>query len=477
MYHNFQDVSAHPIPLWLKQAKFGIYTHWGVYSVPACGPNGTWYPRFMYMPGTPQYEYHQTHYGPSHGYKDFIPMFTGEKFDPDEWAELFEHSGAKFAGPVGEHHDGFSMWDTQYSKWNCCNMGPKRDVVGLLEQSIKRRGMKFFVALHHAENWFFFPKSPGLDTSNPSYSGLYSLPHQNPKDLWQSEFEKMEKPPSQLLDLWLNKTKEVIDRYSPDLLWFDSGLRFIQESYKEEMACYYYNQEQSWEKEVCIIYKHNDLPPGCGLVDIEVGRLGELAYHNWITDSTVDSAEGWSYIKNASYKQPETLVHYLIDNVSKNGGLLLNVGPKANGEIPQEAKYLLREMGDWLAVNGEGIYGTIPWAVYGEGPSQFTKQGPYGGFGEQEIVRFTKEDIRYTVKDNCLYAIILSPACGEVVLKKPAEVLYPDEIRVVTLLGSDRPCPYRLDSRGLMITLPDTPPCRYAVTVKIERNIPPFPGK
>ena len=177
---SWNSLRVHQTPQWLRDAKFGIYTHWGIYSVPAHGPNGTWYPYFMYREGSPQYEYHLKTYGhPSKfGYKDFIPMFTAEKFDPDEWAELFTQAGAKFAGPVGEHHDGFAMWDTRYSEWNAAKMGPRRNVVGELEKAIRKQDMRFMVALHHAENWWFFPHwRPEFDTSDPRYSGLYGQLH------------------------------------------------------------------------------------------------------------------------------------------------------------------------------------------------------------------------------------------------------------------------------------------------------------
>jgi len=177
---TWYSLRKHLTPQWFKDAKFGIYTHWGVYAVPACGPNATWYPYNMYREGTPQYEYHvKTYGGPEKfGYKDFIPMLTGEKFDPDEWAELFKKAGAQFAGPVGEHHDGFCMWDTQYSEWSAARMGPKRDVVGELEKAIRKQGMRFMVALHHAANWWFFPHwKKEFDVSDPRYAGLYGELH------------------------------------------------------------------------------------------------------------------------------------------------------------------------------------------------------------------------------------------------------------------------------------------------------------
>lgn len=254
-------------------------------GVPATGPNVTWYPYNMYREGTPQYDYHCKTYGhPSKfGYKDFIPMFTAEHFDADAWAELFKKSGAQFAGPVAEHHDGFAMWETKYSEWNAARMGPKQDIVAKLEKAIRNQGMRFMMALHHAENWWFFPHwRKEFDTSNPQYSGLYGPLHntdwpdlppaQNPKQA-ENEWGNMDRPNQAFLDLWLNKTKEVIDNFQPDLLWFDFGLKFVQEHYKREMLAYYYNQAAAWGKEVAVTYKWHDLPPGSGIVDLELGRF------------------------------------------------------------------------------------------------------------------------------------------------------------------------------------------------------------
>ncbi len=475
---TWNSLRTHPTPQWFQDAKFGIYTHWGLYAVPARGPNATWYPYNMYREGTPQYEYHLSTYGhPSKfGYKDFIPMFTAEKFDPDEWAELFRQSGAQFAGPVGEHHDGFAMWDTRYSEWNAARMGPQRDVVGELEKAIRQQGLRFMVALHHAENWWFFPHwRAEFDTSDPRYAGLYGEPHnlewaqQKPTaEKMTSEWELQEKPSQGFLDMWLNKTKEVIDKYQPDLLWFDFAIRWIQEHYKREMLAYYYNQADERGKEVVVTYKWHDLVPGAGVIDLELGRFDTLTYHDWITDTTVDDGHGWGYLKETNYKSLRTLIHYLIDNVSKNGYLLLNVGPKPNGELPQQAKELLVGIGHWLAVNGEAIYGTTPWLTYGEGPTQMTKAGY---FMEDQEVRYTAQDIRFTAKDDVLYAICLGWPDGALTIQS-LKNLYPAEITSVSLLGSDATLDWSLTPEGMRILPPAEKPGEHAYVFKIARGRP-----
>jgi len=476
---SWNSLKTHVTPTWFQDAKFGIYTHWGIYSVPACGPNGTWYPYNMYREGTPQYEHHVKIYGhlSKFGYKDFIPMFKAEKFDPDEWAELFKKAGAQFAGPVGEHHDGFSMWDSQVNEWNVAKMGPKRDVVGELERAIRKQDMRFMVALHHAANWWFFPHwKKDYDSSDSRYVGLYGPPHNlewtknmpEVKDR-KNEWQLQDKPSKEFLDKWLAKIREVIDKYQPDMLWFDFGLNFVQEHYKRESLAYYYNQAEEWGKDVVVTYKWHDLASGCGVVDLELGSFDQLTYHVWITDTTVDDGGGWSYLHDAKYKTATSLVHYLVDNVSKNGLMLLNVGPKPNGEIPEEAKEVLLEMGRWLEVNGEAIYGTTPWMVYGEGPTRMTKSGM---FSEKEEVQYAAEDIRFTVKDGTLYAICLGWPGDETTIKSMAEKLYDSEIKSVKMLGVDEVLPWKMTKEGLKIKTPTRKPCEHAYVFKIERKRP-----
>ncbi len=268
---SWNSLKNHKTPQWLKDGKFGIYTHWGVYAVPAQGPNGTWYASNVYKdPNGNARKYHEATYGPleKFGYKDFIPMFTGENFNADEWADLFQKAGARFAGPVAEHHDGFAMWDTKYSEWNAAKMGPGRDVVGELSIAIKKRDMKFVTAFHHAEQWFYFPVwDERYDCGDPKYSGLYGPIH--PKGAL---------PDKAFLDKWEGKIIEVIDKYDPDFLWFDFGLRLITDSYKQDMLAYFYNYAEAQKKEVVVSYKGHDLPPGAGLLDWEMSQESKLTY-------------------------------------------------------------------------------------------------------------------------------------------------------------------------------------------------------
>ena len=387
------------IPEWLRDGKFGIYTHWGPYAVHAYGSNTTWYSFGLYADaGSPARKHFEKTFGkltPTFGYKDLIPKFTAEKFDADEWAELFQKAGAKFAGPVAEHHDGFAMWPTKYSEWNAAKMGPKRDVVGEFAAAVRKRDMKFVTAFHHAANWFFFPVTDErYDTGDPKNSGLYGQRHE-PGAMRNQEF----------IDEWYNKIIEVIDGYSPDFIWFDFALDSIPEGYVKDFLAYYYNHATKKNKEVVVTYKGNDLVPATGVRDLELGQEPGLTYHEWITDSTVDDRGAWGFANDLIFKPPNRVIDNLVDRVSKNGYLLLNVGPKPDGTIPDEARKLLLEMGAWLDVNGEAIYGTSPWIIAGEGPTNLGAATAIG-FNERDTA-YTSEDIRFTVKGDTIYATFL----------------------------------------------------------------------
>jgi alpha-L-fucosidase len=425
----------------------------------------------MYRPGTPQYEYHlQTYGGPEKfGYKDFIPLFTAQRFDPDEWAEQFQRSGAQYAGPVAEHHDGFAMWDTLTGEWNAARMGPRRDVVALLAESIRRQGLRFLTAFHHAENWWFYPHwQAAYDTSDPRYAGLYGEAHNLAGPLSAEGFFNQDPPSRAFLERWQARLLEVVERFRPDLIWFDFGLRGVPDHYKMEFLAEYFNRAEKTGQEVVVTYKDYDLAPGAGVVDLELGRMTGLTYNDWITDSTVDAGEAWGYIQEAEYKTPTTVIHYLIDNVSKNGHLLLNIGPKPDGTFPDAAKTILSELGAWLKLNGEAIYGTTPWVTFGEGPHQINRGG---AFNEKEVPQFDAQDVRFTTRDHFLYAILLGVPDGPVRIEALRR-LYGPEIQSVRMLGIDQELSWSLNDQGMTIQPPPVQPDQPAVVIKIERGHP-----
>jgi alpha-L-fucosidase len=325
--------------------------------------------------------------------------------------------------------------------------------------------MKFVTAFHHAENWFFFPTTDKrYDTSDPRYAGLYGASHE-PGALPTKEF----------LDRWKAKVVEVIDNYDPDLIWFDFGLRLIQENYKKQLLAYYFNKAVSRRKEVAVTYKNHDLVPGVGTLDLELGQERVLTYYDWITDSTVDDQGAWGYVTDAKFKSVDNLVDNLVDRVSKNGYLLLNVGPKPDGTIPEEAKQRLLGLGDWLRINGEAIYGTTPWLIAGEGPTELEKTGP---FNEKNDLQYTAADIRFTAKDNLLYAIALDWPGEKILITSLAPKgtnwtgLYPSEIASIKMLGSDQPLKWEMTKDGVSVETPKIKPCDYAYSFKITRKDP-----
>jgi len=451
---NWESLSRHKVPQWFKDAKFGIYTHWGVYSVPAFG--NEWYPRNMYRKDSREHKHHVATYGPlsKFGYKDFIPMFKAEKFDADEWAELFVQAGAKFAGPVAEHHDGFSMWASKVNRWNVAAMGPKRDITGELVAALRKRGLKIITSFHHAFNiQGYYPTVEGTDTADPAYADLYG------------KF----KDPKVAHERWLAKIKEVIDAYQPDQIWFDFGLGKIPDEYKLRMAAYYYNHEAEWGRELIITRKHNHLPEGVGVLDIERGKMDRLAEFLWQTDDSV-ATNTWGYTEQIHLKDAEELIHELIDIVSKNGVLLLNVAPKSDGTISDDQKQLLLEIGKWLKVNGQAIYGTRTWRIHGEGPRLYDR-GRGLGRSARGQVRFTGEDIRFTRKGQTLYAICLGWPGKRMSLSSLIVKSAPVSAKV-TLLGYPKPLTYSVEDGRLTVAVPNLSPaqrpCRYAYSFKLE---------
>lgn len=462
---TWNSLHQYTMPAWLRKAKFGIYTHWGIYSVPSYGSNGTWYGHKMYNKELPEHRYHVETYGDckNFGYKDFIPMFKAEKFDADEWAETFKNAGAQFAGPVAIHHDNFAMWNSTVNPWNSMAMGPERDVTGELEKAIKGQGLRFITTFHHAANWWFFPKSAEFDTVDPAAEMLYSRR--------QSENEYFD---DKYLQDWYGQIIEVIDKYDPDMLWFDFGLGRIPERYRKHFLAYYYNKAHEAGKEVTVAYKKfggtgYNLSALAGLYDLEVGKMNELTPFPWLSDTCIDSGPRgcWSHVQNIGYKSSERLIHNLIDRVSKNGYLLLNVGPRADVTIPEPARECLRDIGKWLAINGEAVFGTVPWLSYGEGPTK-TEGGSH--FNEDNELRLTAHDIRYTCKDDAVYVTALGRP-GEV-LTCPSMAkrnqLHENDIVSIEMLGGDGThLAWKLNQDGLHIDVPAQVPSKVAVSFKI----------
>ncbi len=460
-------------PAWFQDAKLGIYFHWGVYSVPAFGDE--WYPSRMFYEQNKEFKHHLEKYGhPSEfGYHDFVPMFKAEYFDPEEWADLFQKAGARFAGLVAEHHDGFSMWDSSITPWNSMDKGPRRDIAGELAAAFRKSNLKFITTFHHARNLQRFQRETDkngnvvyLNSHYPFFEGMPTSSSDNELKYLYGNI-----PESQWLEeVWLGKLKEVIDRYHPDIIWFDSWLDQIPEEYQKEFCAYYLNDAEKLGKEVVIVRKQEDLPLEISVDDLEKSRKNRLEEKTWMTDETV-STGSWCYTEGLEIKPTEDILHVLIDIVSKNGVLLLNISPKADGTIPEDQRNVLLGIGQWLASYGEAIYGTRPWYDFGEGPTR-EPEGHYENHAEFLKIRYTTDDIRYTTSNGVIYASILGqPETGkEYLLKAFAADALPEELSIqrVSLLGSDVAVRWTEEEQGLRIKIPECRTDEMAVVIKIE---------
>ena len=434
------------VPAWFNEAKFGLFMHWGPYSVPAY--HNEWYEKHMYA----QYRaWHTEHFGPhdNFGYKDFLPRFTAEKFNPVAWAELFQKSGARFVIPTAQHHDNFALWDSAVTPFNAKKIGAHRDLIGDLAKAVRARGLKFGVSNHGIENFQFINppadlladlKSKKADLFDPAWADFYNVADRSDAAL------------QKFLVNWYERNVELIDNYQPDILWFDNGvdIRYL-DPLKLRIAAYYYNRAATWGKEVSLSTKKAAYAPSGkntetigSIIDFEkIGARSPAGIRTgaWQVDEPIGST--WGYTSDMTVAGPATIIAKLADTVSKNGTLLLNLSPRADGTIPQAQQDTLLAIGAWLALNGEAIYGTHNWKTFGSGGAR-SAPGPH---------------IRYTVRGENLYAIIIG-AWPTAPLTLAA--LATEKITKVELLGSPTTVTFTHDSAGLTVTLPATASASHA---------------
>ncbi|MEV5848531.1 alpha-L-fucosidase [Streptomyces sp. NPDC051985] len=443
-------------PEWFKDAKFGIYFHWGVFSVPAY--DSEWYPRNMYDSGSKANKHHIATYGdpsvwPFHNFingaddlagnhVEFAPKLksAGGNFDPAEWAQLFVDAGARFAGPVSEHHDGFSMWDSQVNEWNSVAKGPGLNLLKLFIDAIRAKDLKLLVAMHHAYNFTgYYEYAPAqTDASLKKLYGQLSSAEEN--------------------QLWYDKLKEVIDLAEPDILWQDWRLDHVDETQRLDFLSYYYNQAAEWGREVVATYK-DGLDSHGEVYDFERGGPADLTAPYWLTDDSISSSS-WCYTTGIGYYSTQQMLHALIDRVSKNGNMLLNIAPMADGTIPQGQKDILLAIGDYLGRFGESIYDTRAWTAYGEGPTKM------GGGSFTTPTAGTAQDIRFTrdKANTVLYATVLGwPGSSLTVKTLNSARIDVSSLASAKLLGSTAGNYISLatptqDATGLTVTLPSSAP-------------------
>jgi len=438
------------VPDWFVGAKFGLFMHWGLYAVPA--HHNEWYEKHMYGA---EAKWHEEHFGPQDkfGYKDFIPMFTQEKFNADEWAELFKNSGARFVIPTAQHHDNFAMWDSKVTPYNAKQRGPKRDLIGELCKAVRKQGLKFGVSNHGIENFQFInPPAAMLEKMKAEKADLF-----DPK--WVDFYNVADRSDvacQNFLVNWFERNVELIDKYQPDMLWFDNGVdqRYL-DPLKLKVAAYYYNRAKQWGKEVSISTKKAAFAPS-GTNITTIGSILDFEGHIppgirtgvWQVDSKIGST--WGYTTDMRVAGAGSIIATLVDIVSKNGTLLLNLSPKADGTISKEQQETLLGVGNWLRINGEAIYDTHNWIRFAE----------EAGAGNR---------IRFTAKDDALYVIIMGKWPGTSVrLPSLSTSKTPEgKIRSVTLLGAKGQLAFTQDADGLTVTLPLSAPCDYGYTLKI----------
>ncbi len=468
---DWATLNTYEQPQWYKDAKFGIFIHWGVYSVPAA--ENEWYPRNMYIAKEGAYKNFRDHFAKgdeSKGYKDLVPLFRAEHFNAEEWAKVFKDSGAKYVVPVAEHHDGFSMYDSGLSDWTVVKMGPKRDTLGELAKAIRGEGLHFGLSSHRAEHNFFYEGGRRIrsDVNDPKYASLYGPAHQwfEPggddhgmindwtyvSDAWTKD--------------WLARDTELVEKYKPEIVYFDWWIG--QPNFRHavaQFAAFYYNFAIAHGYAGVVDFKDYSLNWKAGVRDFERGQQDHIVADHWQTDTSISNAS-WGYIEHDTFKTPSFLVDQLVDIVSKNGNLLLNFGPRSDGTIPEEVKTTLLEMGTWLKVNGDAIYGTKPWKTFGEGPTQVTG----GAFHDTDTKPYTAEDFRFTAKDAAVYAIGMAcPRDGKATIHALGTAHEGAALAVgnVELLGSTDKVTFTQGADALDVTLPAGASCKYAYALKV----------
>jgi len=445
-------------PEWFRDAKFGIYLHWGVYSV---AERGEWYPRNMYIEGHPDYLDHLKRFGhPSkHGYKDFIPQWKAERWDPDALVSLFKEAGARYFTPCAVHHDNFDLWDSKHNRYNSVNLGPKKDITGLWRKATLEQGLRFGVTTHLERTWSWVQTNKGADRSGPDRGVPYDGHDPEYADFYleaspDADLRHPRNAPERWRSHWATRIKDLIDHYHPDHLYFDGGVPFLGEDNGRtgmEVVAHLYNHsmeihEGRQEAVMCIkrVPEHGIYVDGITTLDLERTKLDAIRELPWQTDTSIGP---WGYRAGATYRSPETVIHELIDIVSKNGNVLLNVPPKADGTLDDETVKILKEIGRWLGVNGEAIYDTRPWVTFGDGT------------------------IRFTRKDGVVYAILLEwPQSGRLEMPQLGRKGGVGSIADVSLLGHDGGVRWGQDAgdRGVLrVVMPEERPCDHAWALRI----------
>jgi len=474
---SWESLQKYECPQWFRDAKFGIWAHWGPQAVPEAGD---WYARQMYIEGHPQYEYHLKNYGhPSKfGYKDIVKLWKAERFDPDALVKLYKEAGAKYFVALAVHHDNFDCWDSTHHKWNSVNIGPGKDIVGMFREATLKHGLRFGVTEHLERAYSWFNTNKGSDKEGP-YAGIpYDGNDPKFEDFYFEAHDDTSRaypinPPEWWKQQWYMRIKDLVEKYQPDLLYTDGGIPFGEVG--RAMLANYYNNNIKWNGgKLEAVYNIKDwrnnnaeklnrgeYQNGVAVLDLERGVVDDILPKPWQTDTCLGN---WYYNKFIDYKTAEMVVHMLVDIVSKNGNLLLNFPLRADGTLDDKALKELKNIGKWMSVNGEAIYGTRPWKSFGEGPTQSG-----GGMFKEEKIHYTASDFRFTQKENSVYAILMAwPESGEICIKSLGYGTQTGRAKSVELLGYNGQLKWEQKADGLSVWLPDEKPCDIAWAIKVS---------
>ncbi|MBI4874868.1 MAG: alpha-L-fucosidase [Acidobacteria bacterium] len=478
-----ESLRTYRAPEWFRDAKFGIWAHWGPQSAPEFGD---WYARNMYIEGHRQYKYHVKKYGhPSKfGFKDVIPTWKAEKFDAEALMALYRKAGAKYFVSMGVHHDNFDLWNSRHNPWNAVKMGPKKDILGLFRKAAQRQGLKFGVSEHLGVSYNWFQTSHGADKegaykgvpydgADPKYASLYHETHEAPKSAWVES-----NVPLKWKRHWYARIKDVLDQYQPDLLYTDGPIFF--EEWGLGLTAHLYNMSAKKNGgRVETVYTNKskaDCPQGLCVLDLERGVVDQIWDAPWQTDTCVGH---WHYDQEAVYKSPKIVLDMLVDIVSRNGNLLLNFPLPSNGMLDAGELKILDEITKWMAVNCEAIYATRPWKTFGSGPLAGNTSAPRQGSSDHHVAQAFNErnrkelgprDVRYVRKGAVLYAFSMGWGAPEVVFPELAlgGQYQVGKIRNVSLLGFKGKLQWTQEAGGLKVGLPAEKPSEHAVVFRVE---------
>lgn len=472
------SLDAYRVPDWYRDAKFGIWSHWG----PQSGvEDGDWFARNMYIQGTPQYDYHLKTYGhPSKtGYKDLIPLFKADKWDPEHLMDLYAQAGAKYFVSMGVHHDNYDLWNSKYQpRWNAVAVGPMRDIVGLYKQAARKRGLRFGVSEHLSNSFDWFAPAHTSDTTgplagvpydgtDPLFADLYHNYSQMSPDFAKTAQAMGRVAPDEWKLQYFNRIKDLIDQHQPDLLYTDGGIPF--EEYGLSTVAEVYNVSASLHQgKVEAVYSSKvggDCAVGTCIADHERGVSDAISTDPWQTDTCIGD---WHYRRGQVYKTPKKVIDLLVDIVSKNGNLLLNFPLPNSGELDPEEKQVLAGITAWMKVNSEGIYATRPWTIYGAGPSTEVAVAP-AKFNESKQPPLTAEDVRFTTKGKFLYAFVMGTPVNNVTIKAlgTGSAQQPGKIVNVQLLGYQDKLHWKQDKQALQVRVPSSNMSDIGVTFKV----------